>query len=229
MTNVKLGRSVGLLLLMNMVASVVVNFVWLAPVFKEPGFLVNAAAHPIHMGLSACVGLAAGALFIAIAILAWPLFRRYTPMLTMWLLVLSAISLSLAALESAGVLSLLSLSQAYAKAETANADTFEIVRGVVASARNWAHYIHLIIGGSAVFVLFLLLNRSALVPRLLSGFGMLAALLQMTVLTAPLFGGAVAFNLLLPLGLAHLATTAWLLAKGFVECNSPMAGAHASD
>lgn len=215
MESVKLGRTVGALLLVQMVTGVLVNFVWLGPVFEAPGFLIHAAAHPLNVGLSASVGLAAGALSIAIAILAWPLFRRHSLALASWLLVLSAVGLSLAAVESATVLSLLSLSQAYASAEAANADLFQALRGVVAAARNWAHYIHLIIGGGTVFVFYLLLLRSALVPRLLAGFGIVAALLQMAAVAMPLFGRDVVFALIMPLGLAHLALSAWLLAKGF--------------
>lgn len=225
MESVKLGRAVGALLLVQIVTGLLVNFVWLGPVFEAPGFLANAAAHPLNVGLSASIGLAAGALSIAIAIMAWPLFRRHSPALALWLLVLSAVGLSLAAVESATVLSMLSLSQAYASAETVDADLFQALRGVVASARNWAHYIHLIIGGGAVLVLHLLLLRSALVPRLLAAFGVAAALLQMAAVAMPLFGRDVVFGLLMPLGLAHIALSAWLLAKGFAEREPPAADA----
>jgi hypothetical protein len=48
-------------------------------------------------------------------------------------------------------------------------------------------------------------------------FGMLAAVLQITAVTLPLFGRPVIFPLMAPLGLAGLALAAWLLTKGFTE------------
>jgi hypothetical protein len=41
---------------------------------------------------------------------------------------------------------------------------------VVASARNWAHYIGLIVAGSMVFVLYAVLCRFTLIPRALAAW-----------------------------------------------------------
>jgi hypothetical protein len=48
----------------HMVGSAFANF-GSAPLFGEPGFLVNAAAHAPQIGLSAVVGIAFGAVFAA--------------------------------------------------------------------------------------------------------------------------------------------------------------------
>jgi hypothetical protein len=57
------------------------------------------------------------------------------------------------------------------------------------------------------------LFRLRLVPRGLTGFGMLASLSQMIAVTKPLFGGWVIFPMLAPLGLANLLLIGWLLWK----------------
>ena len=124
--------------------------------------------------------------------------------------------------------SLLSLSQAYAKADSADSELFQALRVVVASARNWAHYIGLIVAGSMVFVLYAVLCRFTLVPRALAAFGMAAALLQIAAVTMPLFGHRIVFLMLLPLGLSHLALAAWLVAKGFAERGQTASPARAS-
>jgi hypothetical protein len=46
------GRIIGVLLLMQMVGSGLVDFVLLEPAFAAPGFLVNAAGHSLEAGLS---------------------------------------------------------------------------------------------------------------------------------------------------------------------------------
>lgn len=215
MTNATLGRTIGALILVQMAAGIPVNFTLLDPVFEAPGFLVNAALHPLNLALSASMGLATSVLSIAIVILAWPLFRRHSPALALWLLVLSTARFTLGAIESTTLMSMLSLSQAHAGLTTVDADTFQALRGIVGSARNWAHYIHLMISGGTLFVFYLLLFRSVLVPRLIAGFGITATLLQITAVTMPLFGQKVMFPLLMPLGLAQLALALWLLIKGF--------------
>jgi hypothetical protein len=56
------GLIVGTLLIVQMAGSAIVNFRLEAPLFGEPGFLVNAAAYGPQIGLSALVGIAVGAL-----------------------------------------------------------------------------------------------------------------------------------------------------------------------
>jgi len=75
------SRIIGALILAQMVGGVLVNFVLTAPLFGVPGFLVNAAAHSQQIGLSVLLGLATGAISLAIAITAFPVFRQYSHVL----------------------------------------------------------------------------------------------------------------------------------------------------
>jgi hypothetical protein len=209
------GRILGALILAQMVGGYLVNFVLTAPLFGAPGFLVNAAAHPRRLGLSVLVGLALGAVSVAIAITAFPVFRQHSQALALWLVALAAVvSLALAAVENMNVMSMLSLSQAYAKAGAAAREQFQTLRVVVAAARNWAHFVGLIVGGGTLFVLYAVLYRFALIPRALAAFGLVAVLLQMTAVAMPLFGHDVVFPMLAPLGVSQLALTLRLLIKG---------------
>jgi hypothetical protein len=134
-----------------------------------------------------------------------------------WLLALAIVGLAVAAVENVGVLSMLSLSQAYAKAVGANADLFNTLSIVVTSPRNWAHYTGLIVSGCVAFVLYSALFRFALVSRVLAGFGILAALLEIIAVAMPIFGQRIIFPMIAPLGLAHLSLAIWLIAKGFAD------------
>ena len=217
------GRVVGVMLLAQMTVAFLVNQFLLGPVFAPPGYLVNAAAHPLSIRLAVLIGLGAGALTVAIAIAATPVFRRYSPAMTLWFLVLAAANFALTAVENMAVMSLLSLSQAYAKAGGADAALFETLRIVVGSARNWAHYINLAVSGGMLLMLYGVLCRFALVPRALAGFGLGAVLLQLTAVTTPLFGQPITFALLMPLALSHLLLSVWLMARGFTDRAAPAA------
>jgi hypothetical protein len=210
------GRTVGVLVLAQGIGGYLTNFALLGPAIASPGFLVNAAPHALRVGASALLGIVAGGLATAIAIIVLPVFRKYSEAMALWLLALAIAALSLAVVENGKVMSLLSLSQAYA-ASNADAAAFEGLRGVVAASRNWAHFTHLVIGGSTFFVFYATTFRFALIPRALAAFGMAAVALQITTVSLPFFGERVIFALLAPAGIAHLALALWLLAKGLPD------------
>lgn len=211
------GRMAGVLILVQGIGGYIVNFGLIAPATAPPGFLVNAAPHALRVGMTALLGMFMGALATAIAITVWPVFRKHSERMALSFLALAVAALALAVVENGRLMSMLSLSQAYAASGAADAAAFEGLRGVVAAARNWAHFTHLIVGGSTFFVLFATCFRFALIPRAIAAFGMAAAALQMATVSMPLLGGHVVFPLLAPAGIANLALAVWLLAKGFAD------------
>jgi len=211
------GRIVGVLFLVQMLGSAAVNFGLEAPLFGEPGFLVNAAPHAMQIGASAVFGLILGAIFTAVAISVFPIVRARSQALALWLLVLGAVGLTLAVVEQASVMSMVSLSRAYTDAAAGARDQFQALRVVVASARNWVHFLARVFDGISLFVFYITLFRLTLVPRALATFGVVTSLLQITGVGLPLFGHAVMFPLLAPMGLAQLALSVWLLTKGFAR------------
>jgi hypothetical protein len=221
------GRIIGTLIVIQMIAGFIVNFTLEAPLFGTPGFLVNAAPHSLQIGLAALLGLATEALWVGIAITAFPIFWPRAPAMALWLLALAAVVLAAAVAENAGVMSLVSFSQAYAKAPAAGREQLEAVRVIVSSARNWAHYLARIADGVTIFVFCAALFRLALVPRVVAGFGLVAAVLMLTSVGMPLFGHDVVFPMLAPLGLSQLALSLWLIARGFRDQARP-AGAQGS-
>jgi Domain of unknown function (DUF4386) len=125
------------------------------------------------------------------------------------------VGMSLAVVENSAVMSMLSFSQAYANAGAADTPVFEAMRVIVASSRNWAHYAHLLLGGSMYLVFYAVLYRFALIPRSLAGVGVLAVALQMTAVSMPILGLEIVMLMIMPMGLAHLALALWLTIKGF--------------
>jgi hypothetical protein len=209
------GRIVGILFIAQMVGGFLVNFQFEAPLFGDPGFLVNAAPHALQVGVSALVGIVISSLSIAVAITLVPILRDRSEAMALWLVALGAAVLAVAVVEHASVMSMVSLSQAYSAAAPAARDQFQALRVVVSSARNWVHFLARALDGATLFGIYLALLRFRLVPRALAAIGLLATVLQVTGVTMPLFGHDVMFPLLAPLGLAQLAVSAWLLARGF--------------
>ena len=217
----RIGRGVGALLLAQGIGGALTNFVLLEPAFAPPGFLVNAAPYAQRIGASALLGIFIGAFATAIAITVFPLFKKHSERMALAFLALSTAALALAVVENGTVMSMLSLSKAYAASNAADPAAFEGLRGVVAASRNWAHFTHLVVGGSIFLVLYVTLFRFALVPRVLAALGIAAFVVQMATVSLPFFGGRVIFPLLAPAGIANLALAVWLLTKGFSESARP--------
>jgi len=209
------GLIVGSLLIAQMAGSVVVNFRLEAPLFGEPGFLLNAAAHGPQIGLAAVIGMALGAIFSGVAITVFPHVRAHSQAMALWLVVVGAVGAAIAVVEQASMMSMVTISEAYAKAPALTREQFQTLRVVVAAARNWLHFLARMVDGMAGLLLFAALARCALIPLGLAVPGLFAAGLQIAGVSMPLFGRGVIFPLLAPMGLAQLALALWLFAKGF--------------
>jgi hypothetical protein len=144
------GHIIGVLVILQMVGGGIVNFALEAPLFGSPGFLVNAAAHSQQLGLAVILGLVTEALWVGIAITAFPVFSRSTQTMALWFIALAVVVLAVAVVENAAVMSMMSLSEAYTKANAAEREPIQMVKIVVASARNWAHYMARIFDGGAI-------------------------------------------------------------------------------
>ena len=213
------GRIIGALIISQMILGVLVNFVLEAPLFDAPGFLVNAAQYPRQIGFAALLGLTMEGLWVGIAVTAFPFFYRHSRTLTLWFAALAVVVLAVAVVENAAVMSMVSLSEAYAKAGAVDRGPFETMRVIVASARNWPHFLARMLDGCTIFVFYTILYRGMLVPRVLAGIGLIASVLQVCGVAMPLFGHPVVFPMLAPLGLIQLVVAVWLIARGFREAS----------
>ena len=210
------GRIVGILLLLHLTVGLTVPFVLLDRVRGSAGFLENAAANSAQLHAAVLLLFVGSAICMAVAIAALPVFRRYSSAMAFWLLALGVAGFSLQAVDNAHLLSMLSLSQEYAKAGAAKADVFQGLAIVVVSARKWAHYSFLLVVGSWIFLLFALLCRFRLVPRVLAALGMIGSILQITgVSLRGLLGYPPETRLAMPLAPVYVTLAVWLIVKGF--------------
>ena len=210
------GRVMGLLLIVQAVIGSTVNFGLLgSTVMGPPGVLTNGAHYPDRLSVAALLLIAAGFVSVAISTTVFPVFRRYTLRGALAYVVLTGAGLALVAVEASAIMSILTISQEYTAAGGADARYYEIVGTAVRYARYWAHYPNLLVGSGTLLLVYSILFRFRLVPRLLTGVGIAAILLQLIGLSMPFFGYRVNFYLLTPMGICHLILSIWLIAKGF--------------
>ena len=209
------SRCLAALLVTQLVLGPITNFTLLDPVFDGTGgFLANAGPHATPLASAALLSFALAVISAGIAVTLWPVLRPLSERMALALALLGAAGVALSGFETVALLNMLSLSQAYLAAAPPNEMLYQALRGVVGGQRNWAHLIHLLVGGCTLLAMYGSLYRFRLLPRWLAGFGALAALSQMIAVAKPLFGGWVVFPMLAPLGVAQVVLLGWLLVKG---------------
>jgi hypothetical protein len=217
------GRLIGVLLLLHLALGLTVPFIMLQPLTAPPGFLASAAGVANQTRTAVLIFFVGSALVIAIASAGWRVFREYNSAMALWLCALAVASFALQAVDNAHILSMLSLSQAYATAEAAKGDVFQALALVVGSARKWSHYSFLLVVGCWILLLSSLLYRFRLVPRVLAAFVVIGAVLQIVgVSLRGLLGYPPEMRLAMPLAPAYLLLAVWLMVKGFDDRQRPL-------
>ena len=208
------GRLVGGLTFLQLVG-LIVPFVLLLPIATPPGeYLASAADSSTRVLAGVLLLLVNGAVTIGISIAAWPALRRTSEALALWLVVLGALMLGVQMVDNIHILSMLSLSQAHAAAGAA-ADSLREVAAAIGATRRWAHLSELLVIDAWILVFYLSLIRAGALPRLLSAFGLLTVAAHFVAIPLPGFLGLRAVvEAGMPMALSHVATAAWLVAKG---------------
>jgi len=208
------GRLVGGLTFLQLVG-LIVPFVLLLPIATPPGeYLASAADSSTRVLAGVLLLLVNGAVTIGISIAAWPTLRRTSEALALWLVVLGALMLAVQMVDNIHILSMLSLSQAHAAAGAA-ADSLREVAAAIGATRRWAHLSELLVIDAWILVFYLSLIRAGALPRLLSAFGLLTVAVHFVAIPLPGFLGLRAVvEAGMPMALSHVATAAWLVAKG---------------
>lgn len=208
------GRLVGGLTLLQLVG-LIAPFVLLLPIATPPGvWLVDAAAAAPRIRAGVLLLVVNGAVTIAISIALSPVLRRASESLALWLVVLGALMLGVQIVDNVHILAMLSLGQAHGGAVSGAAGSSEVAIAIGAT-RRWAHYSELAVIDAWILVFYLGLVRVGALPRLLSVFGLLTLAMHFVAIPLPGFLGLRAMGEAgMPMALSHVATAAWLVAKG---------------
>ena len=213
----RVGRIVGVMLLL-MIAGLMAGFISL-DVLRSTDFLSAAAANSARIKTGVVILMLNCFLAIAIGITAWQVFRRYSQPMAMWLIVLGVVMLVMQAADTVQIMSMLAMSQQYV--ESGAAGGYEIVAASLRTTRRFAHYLELFAIDLWLMMLYAILLRFALVPRLLAGFAFVTVLVQFfAVPLAGFLGYGIYTNLGVPMAFGILGVALWLVIRGFARHES---------
>lgn len=217
------GQFLGALLLIQLAGGLILPYVFLGPLTAPPAaFLDHAAGMPMAIRLNVLMLLLiGGALPFVISLLLVRSLQGREWTVGAVLLMLAAATFVLQIIENSYWLSMLSLSEIYRSADAKSG--FEIAGMVVRSGFKWAHYSHILVVIGWLFTLYLLCFRTGVVPRVLAVAGMVSCVLHFGGIILPVFAGVtMPYSTLfgIPLALATVLVSGWLLAKGMTNPNS---------
>ena len=219
-SSVTTGRTVGILLLLQLVTGLMAPYMMLRPLGDLFTYNANDPAKSFQVRLSVMLLFLGAVIVMAISFTAWPAVREHARFAALWVVALAVVNFSLQSVENAAWMSMFNFNQDYVRAAGTNLATYQIVGASVRSYWKWVHYTHLLFMVSWMFVLFLAFWRAALIPQVLAAVGMLTTLMQITGITLPQFipYPTPPMNVMgLPLAFAYVAIGGWLIVKGFAQ------------
>jgi hypothetical protein len=209
---------VGVLFIMGTVAGVLSALVT-APIFGGNDVLAQVAAHQPQMVLASLLVLTMGFVLAMVPAVFYPVAKRYSQVLAMGYVVFrGAIETIVCIATPLGWLLLIALSKEPAAAAAPIAGSVVATLGLLSS--QFAPIPFVI--GALMFSWVLYISR--LVPRWLSVWGLIGAVLYLVPALTAMFGLSLGI-LMAPLALQEMVLAVWLIAKGF----SPTAEALATD
>ena len=216
-TNQRTGRLIGLLLLLIVVLGIPsVNLRGLSTSMAvSPEFLNNVFQKSMQMRLAVFLDIVASALWLVVAVILFPVIGLYKKGLALGFFGIWIAYLAVILFSNISHLSLLSLSQEFVKTGAANVDYFNTLGLLKIEEYFWAHFMAIMLYASAAWIFYYFLFRTKLVPRLLSGWGLIAISLAFLACWLNIFDISVSFYFFLQNGLHMIVLLLWLLIKGF--------------
>ena len=199
-----------------------IGFSFELPILDAPDFLANIAANETKWLLGILLQVVLGVSVVGIGIMMYPILKKYNPFTAIGYVTARIFEGVIDAIGIILVLTLLSLSQEYIAAGSPVDSFYQTIGNLLLEARGWAGHVILDVAVFHIGTLFfyLLLYKTKLVPRWLSGVGLV------TVVMSWAAGFLVMFDAIVPLSAPHIALQApvgiqelvfalWLIVKGF--------------
>jgi hypothetical protein len=212
--------AVGLLFIACSAASIL-SIVPLGSMLDTPVDLAKLAANDNRVVLTALIEFVWAATAAGIAIGLYPVLRRHNRALALGAAAGRVVEGVLVLVATLSLLVLLSLSQEAVAAGSAGSSSAEASANLLLAARDWVHgFVGSLAFALGALMYYYLLYRARLIPRWLSGWGLVAIGLSVVATVyagfTQEFGFTTVNNVLnIPIGVQEMVLAVWLIVKGF--------------
>jgi hypothetical protein len=190
------------------------------PNLDAPDYLANLSANENQVLIGGLLEFAMAILIAGISIWLYPILRLQNETLAPGYVVARTIEVIIFIIGVISLLTLLTLSQEFVKAGTPDAPYFQTLGTLLLAVREWGGGVcSTIVFSLSALMLNYILYRSKLVPRWLSGWGLIGAVLYLASGFMPLFGYDSRSTIFviseIPLGVYEMVFAVWLIVVGF--------------
>jgi hypothetical protein len=211
----------GALFILADVSTVVLAAIILKPIVGNPVDFATVAANEGQVFLAALLKLIGAAACAGIALSLYPVLRAHGPALALGSVMFRVIESAFYVVATIGLLTIVTMSGQAAGAGAADAALYDRLASLTMAMREDVGYIAgPFFFGLGALMYYWLMFRATLVPRWISGWGIVAAVgavsaasLALLGVVAPLSPAHLALNV--PIALQEIVLAVWLIAKGF--------------
>ena len=212
--------SVGVLFIIATVVHVLGKTKFLDPILDAPDLLIKVSSNENQVIIGSLLVLVSVFACAGIAIGLYPVLRKHNEALALGSVGFRVMETMLYVIGVACTLSLIPLSQGSASAGAVNASSFQISGTLLLAVKDSAGMLSVVTFTMGALMYYYVFYRSKLIPRWLSGWGIVGAALSLACILLTMFGQLIPFStvfilLQLPIGLQEMVLAVWLIAKGF--------------
>ncbi len=192
------------------------------PILDNPSYLIKIFENKNQVMVGALCQLIMAFACAGIAIGLYPILKKHNESLALGAVGFRIIENVFQIVAALGLLSLLTLSQESVKADALAASAFQTVGALLLAVRFWTGLVLAHFGfGLGALMYYYVFYQSKLIPRWLSGWGLIAITLHLVGVFLTMFLQIDPFSttptllLSIPIGLQELTLAVWLIVKGF--------------
>jgi hypothetical protein len=215
MTTRKTAVVTGVIFIVATVAAIVAAA--LTPVLTKADILTQFSAHANQVSLGAIFYLLAAFTSVGIAIALYPVLKGLSASLALGAVVFRTLEAVFYIVAVVSSLSLLTLSKQLTSAG-ANRTVLQAIGNSLISVHDHATLVAVFAFCIGAFMYYFLFFKSQLVPRWLSGFGIIAISMMFLACVLSIFADKPITGyvpLVIPIALQEMVLAVWLIAKGF--------------
>ncbi len=217
-SNRKAAIIVGALYIFGTVAGILGEV--FGPNLDAPDYLADLSANENQVLIRALLFFTMAVLTVGTSIYLYPILKKYNEALALEHVVFRTIETVFFTVSAISLLTLLTLSQEFVIAGTPDASYFQTLATSLLAVGKWSGGVFATIAFSlSALMLNYILYRSKLLPRWLSGWGLIGSALYLGSGFLPLFGhdprSTIYLLMDVPTFLQEMVLAAWLIVKGF--------------
>ncbi len=182
----------------------------------SPDYLANLAANEMQVLIGILIELVWAIAVVGIIVTLFPILKKHNEALALGFSSLRFIEATSVVIGTIILLTLWTLGQEFVKAGAPDASYYQTLGTLLLAAREWAFMIGSgLVWSLSALILNYILFQSKLIPRGLSGWGLVGAALVFANYLLQSFSINPVEFLFLPIALQEMVFAVWLIVKGF--------------